>query len=143
MSAGSLAWRLVAVLAGGFLGTLSRVLLSALVQSDLGKGWPYDILLINVTGALLLAFLTTLADAALLLGPTRRLFVNVGFLGAYTTFSSFALGDIQLFGAGRWGGASLYLLLSLLGGLLAVLLGQTLGRRVIAWRTRMACRRQV
>jgi fluoride ion exporter CrcB/FEX len=56
----------------------------------------YDILFINLTGALLLAFCMVLADATFLLGPTRRLFVNVGFLGAYTTFSSLAMGDVLL-----------------------------------------------
>ena len=102
--------------AGGFCGTVTRYLLSIVVQGWLGKGWPYDILLINVTGAFVLAFVTTLADATFLVGPTRRLFINVGFLGAYTTFSSLTLGDVLLFRNGQWLPGVLYLLLSLLGG---------------------------
>ena len=90
--------RILAILVGGFCGTVTRYLLSIAVQGWLGKGWPYDILLINVTGAFVLAFATTLADATFLIGPTRRLFINVGFLGAYTTFSSLSLGDAT----GRW-----------------------------------------
>jgi fluoride exporter len=123
--------RLFAVTSGGFLGAIARYLLSTLIQSHLGKGWPYDILFINITGALILAFVTTLADATFLVGPTRRLFINVGFLGAYTTFSSLSLGDVLLFAGGNWLPALLYLFLSLSGGLLAVLVGDWLGEWVV------------
>src|SRR5947199_5585932 len=124
--------RIFAVLCGGFCGTITRFALSTLISGWLGKGWPYDILLINVTGALLLAFVTVLADATFLVGPTRRLFINVGFLGAYTTFSSLALGDILLFGGNRWLPAMLYLILSIFGGVLAVQLGDWLGQWCIS-----------
>ncbi len=124
----TLSWprRVAAVLSGGFLGTISRYLLGIVVQHVVGKNWPYDILLINVTGALVLALITVLADAALI-GTTRRLFINVGFLGAYTTFSSLALGDVQLFAHGQALSALLYLCSSLFGGILAVLLGEWAG----------------
>ena len=132
--------RLLAVLAGGFCGTLTRYGLSTLIQGWLGKGWPYDILFINLTGALLLALITTLADATFLIGPTRRLFINVGFLGAYTTFSSLALGDVLLLSGGKWLPALLYLLLSLPGGVLAVLFGDWLGQQCLKLRRRAASR---
>lgn len=124
--------RLLAVFFGGFLGTVVRYLLSGLIQAELGKGWPYDILLINLTGAFLLAFATTFADATLLIGPTRRLFINVGFLGAYTTFSSFSLGADLLLGNGHWLPGLLYPFMSMLGAVLAVSLGDWLGHRLIA-----------
>ena len=124
--------RVFAVLAGGFLGTIARALLSPFLQANLGKDWPYDILLINLTGAFLLACLTTPADAAILLGPTRRLFITVGFLGAYTTFSSLMLGDLLLCFAGKSLLALLYLLASIAGGLLATMLGNLLGHLVIS-----------
>jgi CrcB protein len=119
--------RILAVICGGFCGTLARTFLSLWIQSLVGKGWPYDILSINISGAFVLAFLTTLADASLLIGPTRRLFFNVGFLGAYTTFSSMALGSVTLIGDQRQFLALLYLLCSLIGGSLAVVLGQLCG----------------
>jgi fluoride exporter len=125
--------RILAVIGGGFCGTLLRVLLSGLIQGWLGKGWPYDILLINVTGAFLLAMVTTLADATVFIGPTRRLFLNVGLCGAYTTFSSLALGDVMLFAKGYWLPALAYLLCSGLGGIVAILLGDQLGQ----WGIRM------
>jgi CrcB protein len=120
--------RMLAVFTGGFCGTITRYLLSMLIQSLLGNGWPFDILLINLTGACLLAFFTTLADGTFLIGPTRRLFINVGFLGAYTTFSSLALGDILQFEKGHWFPGILYLLLSITGGILAILAGDLLGQ---------------
>lgn len=123
--------RFLVVLLGGFFGTIARYLLSLFIQGYLGKNWPYDILTINVTGAFLLAFVTTFADAALLIGPTRRLLINVGFLGAYTTFSTFALGDVLLLANGSVLPAFLYLALSLAGGMLAVLLGDVLGQWLI------------
>jgi CrcB protein len=123
---------LLAVFCGGFLGTLVRYFLSLSIQNWLGKGWPYDILIINLTGALLLALVNTLADATFLVGPTRRLLINTGFMGAYTTFSSLALGDILLFSKGQLIPALLYLALSIAGGLCAVLLGNWLGQRLIA-----------
>lgn len=123
--------QLLAVACGGFLGTITRYLLSLFIQGLLGKGWPYDILLINITGAFVLAFVTTLADATLFVGPTRRLFINVGFMGAYTTFSSMALGDILLFMHGNWLPALLYIIISLLGGVIVVIFGDFLAQRLI------------
>jgi len=123
--------RLLAVFCGGFLGTLARALLSTTLQAHFGNEWPYDILLINLTGAFLLAFFTTLADATILIGPTRRLFINVGFMGAYTTFSSLALGDVLLFSKDMWLPAISYLLCSFIGGLLAVLLGDWVGKLIV------------
>jgi CrcB protein len=133
MARGALSvWRRVgAVLVGGFCGTITRYLLSILIQGWLGKALPYDIFLINITGALILAFVTSLADATFLIGPTRRLFINVGFLGAYTTFSSLALGDVQLISHSQEIYALLYFLLSLFGGVLAVMLGDWLGQKVV------------
>ncbi|MBE3558918.1 MAG: fluoride efflux transporter CrcB, partial [Ktedonobacteraceae bacterium] len=119
--------RLIAVFSGGFCGTVARYLLSTFMQAHLGKNWPYDIFFINLTGALLLAFFSRLAEETTLIGPTRRLFLNIGFLGAYTTFSSLALGDVLLFNGGQWLPALLYLLLSMGGGVLATMSGDWLG----------------
>ncbi|MDQ6662499.1 MAG: fluoride efflux transporter CrcB [Chloroflexota bacterium] len=119
--------QILAIFCGGFLGTITRYGLSFAIQAWFGNSWPYDILLINLTGAFILALFTTLTDASVLFGPTRRLFLNVGFLGAYTTFSSLALGDVLLFGKGQIVLALLYLMASLIGGLLAVMLGMRCG----------------
>ncbi len=126
----------MAVLCGGFLGAVARYLLSGAIQAELGKGWPYDILFINLTGALILAFVTPLADATLLIGPTRRLFLTVGFVGAYTTFSSLELGDALFFTVDRWIAAIMYMVISVIGGVLAVLIGNWLGQWCISKTSR-------
>lgn len=123
--------RVLAVLCGGFVGTVTRYLLSLAIQNWLGKAWPYDILTINLTGALIFAVVTILADALFLVGPTRRLLITTGFLGAYTTFSSLALGDVLLFSKGAVLPALLYLLVSIGGGLAAVLAGAWLGQSIV------------
>jgi CrcB protein len=125
--------RIIAVLIGGFLGTISRFLLSQLIQSLLGKSWPFDIFLINITGAFALAFVNVLADATILIGPTRRLFITVGFLGAYTTFSTLSLNVVQLLTAGQWFPGLLFLVVSLDEGYFAVLLGDWLGHQFCAY----------
>jgi fluoride exporter len=134
----SLRRRLLAVLCGGFCGTITRYLLSGLIQGYLGKGWPYDILFINLTGAFILSFVTTLAETTLLVGPTRRLFINVGFLGAYTTFSSLALGDILLAVNSKALAALAYLVLSIIGGVLVVLLGDAFAQWCVKRAARLA-----
>ncbi|MHB8596913.1 MAG: fluoride efflux transporter CrcB [Ktedonobacteraceae bacterium] len=128
--------RILAVLTGGFLGTITRYLLSIAIQSWLGKNWPYDILIINVTGALALALVTTLADDTVLIGPTRRLFINVGFLGAYTTFSTLTLGAVLLLSKQQWLPGTLYLVASIIGGVLAVWLGDWFGQLGLRTRRR-------
>lgn len=135
--------RFAAVLIGGFCGAITRYLLSIGLQAWLGKDWPYDILFINITGALLLALVTTLADDTLLIGPTRRLFINVGFLGAYTTFSSLVLGDMLLLGKGQWLSALLYFMGSFGGGVLAVWLGDWLGQWYLRVRRRAVMQTKV
>ena len=92
--------RWLAVLGGGFLGALARYLLSSAMQAGFGTAWPYDILVRVGTETL----------------TGERLFINVGFLGAYTTFSSLALGDVLLLGKAQWLAASAYLALSIPGG---------------------------
>jgi hypothetical protein len=86
---------------------------------------------------------TTLADGTFLVGPTRRLFITVGFLGAYTTFSSLALNSDLLVKSGEWLPAFLYLVLSIIGGVLAVLLGDWMGFWCISKTRRAAAHLRV
>jgi CrcB protein len=123
--------RVLAVLCGGFVGTITRYLLGLAIQGWAGKAWPYDILTVNLTGALVFAVVAVLADALFLVGPARRLLITTGFLGAYTTFSSLALGDVLLFSKGELLPALGYLLASAGGGLLAVLSGTWLGQLLV------------
>jgi CrcB protein len=119
------------ILAGGIVGTLARIAVSLTVGHALDHGFPWDIALINVSGALLIGLLAGWRDPASRAHELIWLAGAVGFLGAYTTFSSFALGTVTLTASGHTLLALLYLGGSAALGLVAVELGLWLGRR---WR---------
>lgn len=112
----------VAVALGGALGAVSRYLLGSWIQSMSGGSFPWGTWTVNVLGSLLLGFamvwLTeTLASAEL------RLFVAMGFLGSFTTFSTFSFETVELIREGLWMRAGVYSLGSLMVGVLAVVAG--------------------
>jgi CrcB protein len=117
------------ILAGGIMGTLARVAVSLTMGQALDHGFPWDIALINVSGALLIGLLAGWRDPASRAHELIWLAGAVGFLGAYTTFSSFALGTVTLTASGHTLLALLYLGGSAALGLVAVELGLWLGRR--------------
>jgi CrcB protein len=113
---------------GGFLGANVRYLVGGWAANKWGGSFPFGTLLINVTGSFILgAFMAFITDR-LALDPRWRLFFAVGFLGAYTTFSTYTFETIQLVLAGSWWPATLNLLASNALGLGAVLLGVVLVR---------------
>jgi CrcB protein len=127
----TLALELSLILAGGVVGTLMRVFVSLVVGAALGHGFPYDIALINISGAFLIGILAGWRDPASRAHEMIWLAGAVGFLGAYTTFSSFALGIVSLEVSGQTLLSLLYLSGSVALGLLAVEGGLWIGAR---WR---------
>ncbi len=120
---------LAVIAAGGALGGSARIGLGLLAPDAAGRV-PWTTLAINLTGSFLLGVvLVALVERA---HPSRHLrpFLATGFLGGYTTFSTFAVGADRLVSAGNAGGALLYVLLSLVGGVGAALLGLLAGRRL-------------
>jgi CrcB protein len=95
---------------GGFLGANLRYGVQTWATGQWGSGFPYGTLLANVTGSFILAFFITLATQRAVISPALRLFFAVGFLGGYTTFSSFTVDTISLIQAGNWSGAGLNIL---------------------------------
>jgi CrcB protein len=87
-------------------------------------------LFVNVSGSLILGFLVALFDDRLLPDPALRAALTIGFLGAYTTFSTFSLETFRLLQDGAAGTALAYVLASVLAGLGAVYLGWSVGRAV-------------
>lgn len=113
---------------GGFFGANARFLVSSWAARLLGSHFPYGTFLANITGSLLLGVtIAVLHDRALLASPQRHFFV-VGFLGAYTTFSTFAYESMQLFQNGSILLGLLNIVGSVVVGLLAVVCGFWLGR---------------
>jgi CrcB protein len=109
------------VLIGGALGSLARYIVSSSVAARFG-GFPYGTLAVNLIGGLLMGALTGLLLRGSA-GETTRLFVGVGILGGFTTFSAFSLDCWKLIDAGQFGLSFVYMAVSVLGALAALMLG--------------------
>ena len=116
---------------GGFVGANARFVAATFSQWLLGSRFPFGTLFINVSGSFALGVvLTFLAVRAVPFGNELRLALAVGFLGAYTTFSTFEHECHVLLNRGEWFLASANMVGSLVLGLAAVRLGTVLAR---AW----------
>jgi len=113
---------------GGFVGANARYLLQVWVADRWGSYFPYGTLLVNVSGSFFIAFFLTLASGRIAISPEVRLLTAVGFLGGFTTFSSFSYETLRLVEQGGWWAAGLNLLGNTVLGLVGVLLGIFLGR---------------
>nr|WP_246036510.1 fluoride efflux transporter CrcB [Sinomonas susongensis] len=122
---------------GGIAGALARYGLGLALPAP--GSWPLPALVINLAGAFVLGvLLEVLARRGPDHGPRRtlRLFLGTGFLGAFTTYSTFAVETDRLFAAGRFDAGLGYLAASLLGGVAAAFLGIWLGARSSSRRLR-------
>lgn len=113
---------LILVAVGGAIGSVGRYLIGAWVQSRLGGDFPWGTFTVNLTGSLLIGVVLQLASGGPL-ASEPALFLTVGILGSYTTFSTFGYDTLQLVAAGRTGAALFNALGQLFASLLAVLLG--------------------
>ena len=118
----------IAVSLGSTAGALSRYYLSIWVVKIFGAGFPYATILVNLTGSFFLGLLTTLIlERTLVISPEMRLLIAVGFLGSYTTFSTYELDTINLL-RNSWQAAIAYWLLCAVCGLLCLYLGIIVAR---------------
>ncbi len=107
----------------GSAGTLSRYFVGEWAHRFLGAHFPYGTLAVNLLGCLLIGFIGTLADERFWLGPQMRTILLIGFLGAFTTFSSFTFETWNLFKQGQLALAGLNVGLSFIGCFLGLLIG--------------------
>jgi CrcB protein len=105
---------LISVVFGSILGGVARYFLSGVIARRVGETFPWGTLFINVSGALLIGIFGGLAqdNASLLASPDPWLFAVTGFLGCYTTVSSFSLQTLALARDGEGGRAFGYVALS-------------------------------
>ncbi|HEY0071575.1 MAG TPA: fluoride efflux transporter CrcB [Chloroflexia bacterium] len=115
---------------GAVFGANARYWLTQLFADRFGLAFPSGTLFINVTGSLLLGFVLTLISQRFVADPGLRLLLGTGFLGAYTTFSTFSYDSIILLERGDWLPALLYAGASLFGSVFAAYLGIVLARLV-------------
>lgn len=120
---------LLIIAGGGAAGALSRYWLTAAVQNWLGHDFPFGTLVVNVLGCLFAGGVYGLLDRGAGLGHEWQALLVVGFLGAFTTFSAFSLGTLQLLERGAVLAATGNILLSVLLSLAACALGLWLAGR--------------
>ena len=113
---------------GAILGANARYWVGDWAAQRWGSSFPLGTLLINASGSFLLGLFMTLATERLMLDPRWRLLVAVGFLGAYTTFSTYTLESFNLLFKGQLLAGLLNLLGSMLLGVAAVGLGVYIAR---------------
>ena len=115
---------------GGALGTGSRYLVGLWAAKALGTGFPYGTLVVNVVGSFLISIVMYLSIDAGAIPLPVRLFITTGFMGGFTTYSSFNYETLKLFQSGAWGIAATNVLVTLLACATAGLLGLFVGSRI-------------
>jgi CrcB protein len=118
----------VLIAIGGALGSLARYLVGLTVMNRMGTRFPYGTFVINLTACVIIGFSLTWLDRRTGMNPAWRFLIPVGFVGAYSTFSTFEWEIFTKLQTGAFVIAALYVSLSVLFGLLAVWLGSLLAR---------------
>jgi len=111
----------------GAAGTLARYGLQGWVQMRTGAGFPSGTLVINLVGCFLLGAVGQFSLNHLSVTPEWRTALTIGFLGAFTTFSTFGWETVQMLHDGEWNKMLFYVGGSVLGGVVAMILGMRLG----------------
>ena len=118
----------MAIALGAVPGALSRYYITRWCLQWLGAGFPFGTLIINLSGALVMGFFATFTMERAIASPDLRALVAVGFLGAYTTFSTYALDTTTLLHSGHWGKSLIYWSGSAILGVFCLELGSALAR---------------
>lgn len=120
----------LAIALGGSLGAVCRYWVATSTYAWLGTEFPFGTLLVNVSGSLLMGFLALVFTEKFVIPEELKFAILVGFLGSYTTFSTFAMDSLNWLHNGAWMKAAVYMLFSVFGSLLGVWIGY-LGARFI------------
>jgi CrcB protein len=116
------------VFIGGGIGAVARYVLQGLVYRGTGAGFPYGTLVVNVLGALAIGVLMTAMEERFAAAPPVRVFLTVGILGGFTTFSSFSYETIALLRSGDFLGGGVNVVASVATCLAATWAGSIIGR---------------
>jgi CrcB protein len=115
---------------GGFLGAISRYGVALWIGQRWGRNFPLGTFVINVSGSFLIGLLMSLFTERFMVNPQWRLMLVVGFLGAYTTFSTFEYETGTLMKDGEWLIAGLNVVLSVFAGFVALKLGEVIAKSI-------------
>ena len=116
--------KLVWIMAGGALGATARYLLAGLLQRGNPEGFPWGTMAVNILGCFAFGLIWSLAENHLRLTREAQLMALTGFIGAFTTFSTFIFETGTLWRDASWGLAAANLLVQNLVGLISLYLGQ-------------------
>lgn len=119
---------LVAIAIGGAAGALSRHFVASAVNRWADGGFPYGTMTVNVLGSLFMGLLITVLAHRFEAAPELRALLTVGFLGSFTTFSTYSMETVLLVERGDIQGAALYAFGSLAIGVMALVTGMWFGR---------------
>lgn len=119
------------VAVGAAIGGAVRYLVTVFVQSRAGPGFPWATMLINVSGSLLLGFLTAYLAETAVVRPELGLLLTSGICGGYTTFSTFTYETFALMRDGEYGRAGAYVIASVVVSLVAVFGGFVAARGAV------------
>jgi len=108
---------------GGAIGAVSRYMLSSFIQNLAGNSFPYGMLVCNVLGSLVLGILYDNLSKASLFSDDTKLFIQVGILSSFTTFSAFSLESFLMFEKGDYSSAIIFILLSVILSILGLISG--------------------
>jgi len=122
--------QVLTIAAGGALGALMRFWVSSGVYAMLGRGFPYGTLAVNVLGSFVMGFLYILFLERMSVSPEWRAALLIGFLGAFTTFSTFSIETLNLIEQADYAKAGLNMILSVAACLFACWGGLILGRHL-------------
>ena len=115
---------------GGAIGAVARYLFSQQMTHWLGHGFPYGTLGVNILGSLLMGMLIGVAVKWADMSQTLHLFLAIGVLGGFTTFSSFSLDAVSLLQRGDYSGTLLYIVASVMTSISALFIGIWLMRLI-------------
>lgn len=121
---------IVGVALAGTLGALSRYGLEGLISERFTGSLPLGTFVVNVTGSFALGLVFVVLTERTTVDPALRTAITIGFLGAYTTFSTFSFETVRLLEDGAYATAILNVIATLVLGLIAVWVGMSLGRAI-------------
>ena len=113
---------------GGFFGAVARYGINTWLTTRWGTAFPYGTLFVNVSGSFVLCLMIAMLTRGVDVTPALRLALTVGFLGSYTTFSTFSADTLLLLESGYTLRGLAYVVGSVVGGVLMGVAGMLLGR---------------
>jgi CrcB protein len=118
------------IAAGGALGSIARYWVGSTIAGRMGTKFPYGTFVINLTACVIIGFSLTYLGKHIELSPAWRFLIPIGFIGAYSTFSTYEWETLSTLRSGAFALAALYAVGSLIAGLAAVWCGAVLAETI-------------